>query len=52
MADVVWGEDLLDDVEVARVVVELLDLPTYTALFSSADIFRPPLRSPLLTARR
>jgi len=28
MADVVWGEDLLDDVEVARVVVELLDLPT------------------------
>src|SRR5215217_5274874 len=32
MTDVVWGEDLLDNVEVARVVVELLDLPTQHGL--------------------
>ena len=31
ITDVVRGEDLLDDVEVARVVVEFLDLPTQHA---------------------
>jgi len=32
MTEVVWGEDLFDDVEVARVVVEFLDLPTQHGL--------------------
>src|SRR5918992_350365 len=32
MANVVGGKDLLDDVEVARVVVEFLDLPTHYGL--------------------